>query len=168
MGHRALVALEGPDGRFDCYRSQWGAHRWRLARTVTDGTDPLDAADLDCSPVATDCAFDAVVTEHVDFQSHEALFVVAGGTVRPFLVCWVGIPGVDRNRPGDGALVAVDPDEPVADGEYLRGWFEGTKAAALAMVDRGAFDPGGARGWLVARLGAWADERTVAFGPARR
>lgn len=169
MGHRALVAVERADGRYDLYYSQWGAHGWRLAAILArpGGADPTTGgAPVGPAPLATGCTFDALLGDHLDFQAYEALFLVArSGAVRPHLVCWFGLPGVDRLRPGDGGLIAVDADAPATDGEYLRGWFAGTKETVLDAVDRGAFTPAGARAYLAARVDSWSDARRVRFGP---
>lgn len=169
VGHRALVAAERADGRYDLYYSQWGAAGWQLAAilaTSRSGDPTTGRGAVGPAPLATGCTFEALLAEHLDFQAYEALFLVArSGTVRPHLVCWFGLPGVDRVRPGDGGLIAVDADSPVADGEYLRGWFAGTKETVLDATDRGAFTPAEARAYLAARVGDWRDVRTVYFGP---
>lgn len=164
VGHRALVARTRADGRYDLYRSQWGAHEWRLAAALGDGTSD---GELD-GPVATDCSFETIVTDHVDFRTHEALFVVADDTVRPYLVCWFGLPGVDGSTSRTGALVGVETGRSALDGEYLRGWFAGVKATVLALVADDHLDPATARAMLVLRVESLTDERRVHFGPAAR
>lgn len=163
MGHRALVAAARANGRYDLYGSQWGAHEWRLATTLAGGVTVERVGPF--TPVATDCSFEAVVAEHVDFQTHEALFVVTSEHVRPYLVCWFGLPGVDATGPRPGALVGVDADRPTADGEYLRGLFTGAKRTLVGLVADGRLDPATARAALVLRVASLAEERPVHFGP---
>lgn len=167
MGHRALVAVRRPDGRYDLGRSQWAGARWDLAGPLVGPGILGDSDQPAWRPVATADSVAAIVADHLDFQTHEALFLVSGTVVQPFLVCWFGLPGVDRHSPADGAVVSVDPDAPVVDGEYLRGWFEGTKQAVLAVVDRGALAPSVARALLADRVRSWTGDRTVYFGPTR-
>lgn len=152
-----------PNGRYDLYGSQWGAHEWRLATTLAGGVTVERAGAF--TPVATDCAFEAVVAEYVDFQTHEALFVVTSERVRPYLVCWFGIPGVGDTGPRPGALVGVDADRPVADGEYLRGLLTGAKRTLVGLVADGRLDPATARASLVLRVESLAEVRRVHFGP---
>lgn len=161
MGHRALLAVERAPGRYDCYRSQWGAHEWRLARD--EGVRP--ETDPSVHRVAVDCDFECLLAEVLDYQTHEALFVTTDDGVRPFLVCWFGLPGLVETVPTDGAIVGVDPTRPVTDGEFLRGWFRGTKETIRAVVADGALDPKRGRDLLAGRVASWRGERAVHDGP---
>lgn len=151
------------NGRYDLYGSQWGAHEWQLATTLAGAVTVEREGSF--TPVATDCSFEAVVTEYVEFQTHEALFVVTSERVRPYLVCWFGIPDVDVTWPRPGALVGVDADRPTADGEYLRGLFTGAKRTLVGLVADGRLDPATARSLLVLRVESLAEGRPVHFGP---
>lgn len=173
MGHRALVAYERDTGRYDVHYAHWGG-QWQLPERIGPtrpfGAHPSsgtgDAPVVDPDPLATDCAFEAILDTHLDFQQHEACYEVGREwTVRPSLVCWFGLPSVDRCRPGDGALLGVDPTDVRADGEHLRGWFAGTKETVCTMVDRGCLSPAAARAALATAVASWADERRVRFGP---
>lgn len=158
MGHRALLAVERATDRYDVHRSQWGAHEWQLATDASAWT-----AAVDGPAVATDCSWATVCDTHLDYQRHEALVVVDGAGLTPHLVCWFGLGG--SGDPGDGAVVAVDPARPLADGEFLRGWVAGTKGLVARLVDAGTLDPKRGRELLAERVGTWRGERAVRFGP---
>ena len=166
MGHRALLAVAAGTDRYDCYRSQWGADGWRLAGG--EGSQHRLVGDV----VATDCSFASVLADHLDYATDEALFVT-GETVWPYLVCWFGLPGLDGADPTDGAVVGVDPARPAVDGEFLRGWFRGTKGTVRAVVADGPLDPERGRRLLAERVRSWQGTRRVhappdaTDGPAR-
>ena len=176
MGHRALVAYERDRDRYDLHYSHWGAHRWHLATAITpeqpygrpasEGSGKTTAVDP--APLATGCSFDEVLAEHLDFQQYEACYrVTESFAVEPWLVCWFGIPGVDGNRPGDGALLAVDPESVRTDGERLRAWYADVKETTCELVARERIDPATARSSLASAVQSVARPgRTVYFGPA--
>lgn len=178
VGHRALVAYERDADRYDLHYSHWGAHDWRLATAIAPdrpfgrpaSEHSGETAAVDPAPLATGCAFDAILNEHLDFQRYEAFFLVSDAfAVTPWLVCWLGLPGVDGDRPGDGDIVEVDADAVRTDGEHLRGWFAGTKETVSAMVDRGILDATAARQYLVGAVESWAsDDRRTHLGPTAR
>ncbi|MFB6142253.1 MAG: DUF6735 family protein [Halorientalis sp.] len=158
MGHRALVARARATGGYDLFETRWGADGWAdLTTRAGDVREPPGR------PAGTADSLEAVVAEHVDYLSHEAVFV-ARARVRPHLVCWFGLPGRGGD-PRDGALVSVDPLAPTADGEYLRGWFAGTKRLLLGLADAGTLVDRAARAWLVRRVASLADHRRVRFAP---
>lgn len=169
MGHRALLAIETTHGQYDLYYAHDGAHEWRLATAVSadalqppaDGSHPA-ATSIDPTPRQTCCSFEGIVAEHVDFQQFEALYrVPISGPVEPFLVCWFGLPGVGVTGPRDGALVGVDPERPLVDGEFLRGWFAGVSGLALVLVDDGLLDPEQVPTLLESHLRSWASDREL-------
>lgn len=104
MGHRALVAYEREDGRYDLHYSHWGADGFALAGDITPETPLGGAADaeraehlrdrlrdleiegdgyltdapetaVDPRPIATGCSLDAVL-DRLEFRHHEAFYVV--------------------------------------------------------------------------------------------
>jgi len=168
VGHRAFVAIERADGRYDCHYAHWGADEWRLLAALT-GADTADAA-RDCSavdpaPLVTGVSFETVVDRHVDFQTYEALFRVDRDDITPYTVCWFGFPIAGDHRPDAGALIALDPADARADGALVRGWVAGTKGLLGALVETGELSVETARGWLVTRLRSWAGDRELVFGP---
>jgi hypothetical protein len=169
VGHRALVAIETAQGKYDLHYAHDGAHEWRLAtadttgRLRTDGdASRSDGASVDPAPLQTGCSFEGIVTEHVDFQQYEALYrVPTSGVVEPFLVCWFGLPGVGVTGPREGALVGVDPERPLVDGEFLRGWFAGVSGLALVLVDEGDLAPDQVPALFESHLRSWASDREL-------
>lgn len=178
VGHRALLAYERDRDRYDLHYAHWGAHDWHLVETITPD-QPFGAPErdrrqqptaVDPAPLATDCSFESIRDDHLDYQQYEAVYLVSEShEVQPWLVCWFGCPSVDISRPGDGGIVTVDPEDARTDGERLRGWFAGSKETVCALVDRGVLAPTAARSYLatiVRSLGG--DGRTVHLGPAAR
>lgn len=172
VGHRALVAIERADGRYDCHYAHEGAHEWGLLAAITaagDGRGPPDPRAIpgvDSAPLVTDVSFETVTDTHLDFCTYEACYRLDNdGTVAPALVCWFGFPATGEYCPGAGALIGVDPDDARADGRYVRGWFEGTKGALAAGLDAGWLSADEARTHLRSRIEDWAGDRWVAFGP---
>nr|WP_282594380.1 DUF6735 family protein [Halorientalis brevis] len=154
--------------------SHWGAHRWQLATAITptqpygQPTTPenVTTATVDPTPLATDCSFGEVL-ESLDFQQYEAFYLVTEAfAVEPWLVCWFGVPGVDENRPGDGGLVAVDPEAPRSDGAALREQIRDAKETVCTLVARDRIDSATARAALASTVQSWGREgRTVRLGP---
>lgn len=177
VGHRALVAIETTNGQYELYYSHDGAHEWRLATAIDAGTlrdqtlrhdrDTLRGVEsIDSAPITTGVSFERIVERHVDFQQYGVLYrVPATGPVEPFLVCWFGLPGHDTAGPRDGALVAVDPSRPLADGEFLRGWFAGVSGLALVLVDEGTLVPERVSPILESHLRSWASDRECHVAP---
>lgn len=92
MGHRALVAFERPDGRYDLHHSQWGADELQLLATLErlDGrATPAEAPGVHAEPILA-CVSTAVVLDFLDPREYEALFVV-GDDVAAYLVLWLGL-----------------------------------------------------------------------------
>lgn len=169
MGHRALVAIEDTDGQYDLYYSHDGAHEWHLTTATPTDTlrddSPESATGIDSidpAPLKTRCSFEGIVSKHVDFQQYEALYrIPKSGAVEPFLVCWFGLPGVEVAGPREGALVGVDPARPLADGEFLRGWFAGVSGLALVLVDDGRLAAEAVAPTLESYLRSWASDREL-------
>lgn len=173
MAHRALVAYERSDGRYDLHRSRWGGTDLSLARRITAET-PLGgaggadvrrgpspgpgSAPVERRPAATDLGFDAVV-DAVDARRHEALYVVAADyAVTAYLPLWFGLPGVAPDVDA-GALVAADPEGGPFGGPRLRRWFRATKAVVADAVEMGALTRDEAVAYLADRLREHVGER---------
>jgi len=163
VGHRALVARERDDGRYDLHYAHWGAHEWRLLADLGEGA----SAGVDPVPIATGRSFGEIVREHVDFQQFEALYRVSrAGVAAAFFVCWFGFPVAGEDRPRSGALIEIDAADPDGDGALVRGWVAGTKGALGALVEADLLGPAEARTRLVERVSDWTGgERAAVFGP---
>lgn len=153
MGHRALVAYERADDRYDVHYSHWGA-ALDLVAGLTRETPfggpvpregPRDEPAVDPDPIATGVPFPAVVADHLDFVQHEALYVVRDGydvaeyRVLPFLIPTAD--GLIEGNPtvGRGVLLEVTSADPGSG--YVLGWFDGVRDVIGELVDRGVFDP---------------------------
>ena len=181
VGHRALVAVERTDGRYDCHYSHGGAHEWGVLDSLAAATgsktggsgghdeepsvDPRAVPGVDPAPLATGVSFETVVDTHLDFCTYEACYRVDRDGADPFHVAWFGFPAAETYRSGAGALVGIDAADARRDGAHVRGWVAGTKGVLAAAVEEGRLTPAEARDRLRARLLAWAGDRTVLFGP---
>ncbi len=132
-----MVAVARPDGRYDCYHSQWGGeHLDRLvAWAWADGVPP----DLvDPEPVRTAVPADRVLAR-IDPRGYEALVAVAvDGAVEAYLVCWPGIEtgqqtGTDAATAGSRTDAAASF---VRDAAVLVPWTDAATAARLRRFSR--------------------------------
>jgi hypothetical protein len=102
-------------------------------------TDPT----VELEPRAVAITLDEAITEHLDYQMHEALYVVSTAfEVTAYRTFWLGFSSdaecVARSPSvGHGVLCTVrwHDGRPVGDG-YLRGWFDGTKQLLGDRIDR--------------------------------
>ncbi len=165
MGHRALVAYERPDGRYDRQYAQWGATdltlRYRItAETPFAGGIGKDGRDgtrwtpaIDPTSQATALTFEDVV--RFDYQIFEAFFVVSlSWTVTAYLPLWFGTT-IDAES-DTGALVEVHTE---ADAKRVRRWFRATRAVVRDMVEKGVLDADDAIDYLASRVTEWAGHR---------
>jgi hypothetical protein len=129
----------------------------------------LDDCQTDVEPLprATGVDFETITSDHLDFLSHEALFVVSAEfDVAAYRTHWFGLQYesdsvIDSATVGNGALRTVRwyDDELVGDG-YTKGEFAALKAVVGDMLDRGVFTREQAQRYMQARLRAWTDSRT--------
>lgn len=144
MGHRALLALDRGNDRYDLRESQWGGED--LARPDPGATDPL----------ATDVPGERVLPGYLNPWRYEALFVlgesVGSYRVRPL--------GWSLDPPIRGAIVAVAP----ADDAEFRVWFRATKGILGECVDAGLLDERIARSVLESRLCREYPARAYGYG----
>ncbi len=135
MAHRALVAYERPNGRYDVHTSRLGGLDWRLARTISPA-DPYAGGDVDPKPNVVARPFEHVLTM-VDLARHEAVFrVEIDYRVRTYLPLWFGLDHyVGPDTPADrGLVVAVDgPDEAAR----LRRWLQTAKGVLADGISDG-------------------------------
>lgn len=148
MAHRALVAYERPDDRYDVHRSRVGGLDCRLSRAIT-AVDPYAGRVVDPVPSVVARRFSAVRTM-VDVARHDAFYRVRSDyTVQTYLPLWLGfdhyVGRVDPDDRPDGLLVAVTGP---ADAVALREWFRTTKDALADAVVAGHLDPVAARSVL--------------------
>ncbi|QSG06128.1 DUF6735 family protein [Halapricum desulfuricans] len=145
MSHRALVAYERPDGRFDVHTSRLGGLDCRLARSITP-SDPYASGDVDPAPNVVARPFEHVLTM-VDLARHEAVYRVgAEYDVETYLPLWFGFEHYLGERPttGDnqGVIVAVDGPDEAAE---LRRWLRAAKGVLATAISDGALDVVGAQ-----------------------
>ena len=129
MGHRTLVVIPRPDGRFDCRYAHWGVR-----------TDPVAGS----RPLGRDWPASAVLAE-LD-AGYERL-LVGTGEPRWYCVCWLDPTLSD---PDDIVLARTDdPDE-------LRARWTDAKSLAVDAVADGVA-PAAARAALLLGLARRAD-----------
>lgn len=127
-----------------------------VARTL--GLSCADA-DVEPTPRATGLSKKAIIQNHLDFQEHEALFVVDRAfDVTAYRTLWFGLAhdceSINESPTvGHGALRSVRwyDGQPVGDG-YTRGEFAGLKDAVGDMVDRDVFDRAAALDYLEGKV----------------
>jgi hypothetical protein len=111
---------------------------------VADHPRPETAVDPE--PWAVGISFQNAVTNHLNFLTHEAFYVVDQSfNVTAYRTLWLGFSdhadAVDQSPTvGHGALRTLRwyDGEPVGDG-YLRGWFDGAKTVTATFIDQGLF-----------------------------
>lgn len=137
MAHRALLAYERPDGRYDVHTARWGGFEW-LVPQITP-TDPYADGAVDPDPRVVGRSFDSVRTM-VDFARHEALYRVdTGYAVDAHLPLWLDLDhylataGSTDEAP-EGLLVAV---ESATEAARLRRWLRAAKATLAEAVEGG-------------------------------
>ncbi|MFW6018163.1 MAG: DUF6735 family protein [Halapricum sp.] len=138
MAHRALVAYQRPDGRYDLHTSRLGGLDCRLARAITS-TDPYASGDVDPTPNVVARPFEDVLTM-VDVVRHEAVYRVSVEyDVETYLPLWFGFEhyrGADRKAVDSerGLVVAIGgPEEAAA----LRQWFQAVKGVLATGISEG-------------------------------
>ncbi|GAA0245840.1 DUF6735 family protein [Haladaptatus pallidirubidus] len=174
MGHRALVAYERPDGRYDRHYAHWGATSFALRHkitaktpfagettettTVRSGTGSISSKSrwkpaIEPAPQAT--ALSCKDATNFDYHQIEAFYVVSlAWDVTTYIPLWFGPTG--RADPTVGALVAVCDDH---DAVHVREWFRATRAVVRDMVRRGALGEREATNYLANRTVEWGGDR---------
>ncbi|WP_227355382.1 DUF6735 family protein [Haladaptatus salinisoli] len=162
MGHRALVAYERPDGRYDRHYAHWGATSFALRHRIAPETPFADDVGdrwtpaVEPVPEATELSIEDAVT--FDYRQFEAFYVVSlAWVVAAYLPLWFGSTA---DGDGDidtdvGALVAIRDDR---DAAHVRRWFRATRAVVRDVVRRGAVDEREATDYLDARVAEWAGD----------
>lgn len=163
VGHRALVAYERPDGRYDRHYAHWGATDLTLRHEITAET-PFAAKREERTPASWTPAIDPTPRERAlsfedaatfDYRTYEAFYVVSlAWVVTAFLPLWFGTSTDDD--PHAGVLLAVNSER---DSERVRRWFRATRVVVRDMVRREALDGAAAHDYLDARVGEWTGSR---------
>lgn len=166
MAHRALVAYERADGRYDVHASRSGGLHCRLSTAISPA-DPFASGEVEADPRVRDRPFESVLTM-VDVARHEALYLVgADWTVETYLVLWFGLAhylgqSASIESDGDGAppglLVAVESPAAAAD---LRQWLQAAKATVAEAVAGGYLDAEDAKAVLDRAARRRAGDRAV-------
>jgi hypothetical protein len=168
MGHRALLARERPDGRYDVYYAHWGGADLSLARRLAgnwapdEPPDPASDPAVRNAPRSVGVAFEAVLADHLDPLVHELLVVLGRDAVDAYRPLWFGPVAGEADTPS--ALVSVDP-RVARDDERVLAWFRGTRDAVADLLARGAIDGPTASTCLRRRLRAWGRDREVIHVP---
>lgn len=147
MGHRALVAYERPDRRYDLRYSQWGGDDLILADRLTPETPLADGA-VDAPLLADSITRDRILAEHLDPCVYEALYLVARDwSIESFRVCWL-----ERGDDPDGDRGAIVRVESARDDRDLRAWFRATKTVLGDVIEMGALSKRAAGAYLEASV----------------
>nr|WP_255665765.1 DUF6735 family protein [Haladaptatus sp. DYF46] len=162
VGHRALVAYERPDGRYDRHYAHWGATDLALRHEIAAETPFADGNGkrnpnrwtpaIDPTPRERALSFEDAAT--FDYRAYEAFYVVSlAWDVTAFLPLWFG---TTDDEPHAGVLVEVDSEN---DAERARRWFRATRAVVRDMVCREALDEPEVHDYLDARVSEWTGSR---------
>ena len=151
MSHRALVAVERGDGRYDVHYSRGGGADERLERLGRP--DAGRARELlDGPPIERGLPFEAMLADLLDPIVHEALVVVApDGEATPYVVVpylLATSDGLVESAPRGAALALVGRDGSRLHPAYVRGWSHGAAEVLGEAVDADLLSPAEALGWL--------------------
>jgi len=145
MGHRALVAYRRPDRLYDLRYSHWGGGDCSLADDLEPET-PLAEGAVNADLLADSVALDRILTDYLDPQIYEALYLVADAETLAYRICWLEwANGRERSR---GALIKCDSDESQA----IDTWFRATKGTLADLVEMGALSHKTAAVYLESRV----------------
>lgn len=159
MGHRAIVAYERSDGRYDVRYSHWGAADLALADALTADA-PLAGGSVDAALFAESIPIDRVLAEYLDPCVYEALYLVSPDfAVTAHRVLWLAW-GADGERIR-GAILAVEPG---ARDRGLRAWFRATKTTLADVMEMGVLSRGAAEAYLEARVCEERGGRAYTYG----
>ena len=159
MGGSALVAYHRPDRLFDLRFSHWGATECRLTDEITTET-PLARGQVDSERLADAVARDRILTEYLDPQGHDVLYLVSTSFgVDAYRVWWLGWS--DGRSCGRGALIETAPGER---DHHLRTWFRATKAVLADSIEMGVLSRRAAGAYLEARVCEDQDGHVYTYG----
>lgn len=145
MAHRALVTVERPDGRYDCYRARWGG----LTVFERGGAASVVADAVAGSPLERGASVRSVLAA-LDPPLDEAFLVRdAAGRITTYLVCWLGLQtsvADVASRRAPTALVPVTDSDTARELDCVVRTLKGVLGDA---VDAGLLPGWLARGYLV-------------------
>jgi hypothetical protein len=161
VAHRALVAYERPDGRYDVHTARWGGFEWLVSRITA--ADPYADGAVDATPRVVARPFGSVRTM-LDFAHHETLYRVdTGYAVEAYLPLWLDMshylgapPEVDTDP--EGLLVAVDSATEAA---RIRRWLRAAKGTLAEAVAADCLDAAAAHDVLVRATRRRVGERAL-------
>jgi len=116
-------------------------------------------ADVDITPLETRVTLEGILSEHLDYEVHEALYVVnLDFDIEAYRTFALGFGDFARSvdsspRRGHGVVSTVRwyDGEPVGDA-YIRGWFAGARELTGVMIDQDVFTERQATTFLVQRF----------------
>jgi len=161
VAHRALVAYERPDGRYDVHTARWGGFEWLVPRITPD--DPYADGAVDSVPCVVARPFGSVRTM-VDFARHEALYRVnTDYAVDAYLPLWLDMDhylavSPDTDTDPHGLLVAVDSATEAA---RIRRWLRAAKGTLAEAVAADCLDAAAAHAVLVRATRRRVGERAL-------
>ncbi|SNZ15285.1 hypothetical protein SAMN06269185_2448 [Natronoarchaeum philippinense] len=120
---------------------------------------------VDPDPEATGLTKEEIIAQHLDFEYHEAFYVVTTEfDITAYRTLWFGLQNVckgvsDGPKFGNGALQTVRwyDGEPVGDGP-LRGRFEALKDVVGDLIDDDVLTHEVATEYMIEKLTAWCGE----------
>lgn len=135
-----------------------------INRYVAEGDQPETPVTL--VPKVTHLTREEILTEHLNHDDHEALYVVSTHfDVTAYRTHWFGLHNVadtveDSPLFGNGALRTVRwyDGEPVGDG-FTQGEFTALKRVVGDLLDRDVFTHEEVVAYLQEKLAEWTDER---------
>jgi hypothetical protein len=124
--------------------------------------------DVEVIPQVVGVTFDTDITDHLNYLSHEACYVVSRDfEVTAYRTHWFGLQYESKSvtegeTVGNGALRTVRwyDGEPVGDG-FAQGEFQGLKAVVGDLIDRGVFSEDQALAYMEAKLREWSNDGAV-------
>ena len=124
--------------------------------------------DVEVIPQTIGVTFDTAITDHLNYLSHEALYVVSSDfEVTAYRTHWFGLQYESKSvtageTVGNGALRTVRwyDSEPVGDG-FVQGEFQGLKAVVGDLVDRGVFSEDQALAYMETKVREWSNDGDI-------
>jgi len=154
----------------DEFHAEWAAEIFEQSceqehLNATLKSDERPRTTVDPDPEAVGLTTEEIITQHLDFEYHEAFYVVTTEfDVTAYRTLWFGLQHVcesvsDGQKFGNGALHTVRwyDGVPVGDGT-LCGRFEALKDVVGDLVDDDVLNHETAIEYMIEKLTAWCDE----------